>query len=82
MRKSSRLPTRFPPGTKYVLESRGAMVQRYIELPDGRRLALSPRRAVTCCAAEVSLVPRLETTGLAPRRAKTARRRAKTLVPG
>ncbi len=59
MRKSSGLPRRFPPGTKYVLESRGASVHRFVELPNGRRFPLPSRKAMTCCAAEVSLVPRL-----------------------
>jgi len=60
MRKLNRLPTRFPPGAKYVLESRGPMVHRYVELPDGRRVVLPTREALTCCcAAEASLVPRL-----------------------
>jgi hypothetical protein len=44
------LPERFPVGTRYVVEGRagegGFLVHsRYLELPDGRRLAL-PRRAV------------------------------------
>ncbi len=57
MRKSSRLPSRFPEGTKYVLESEGGMVRRYVEFPDGRKLALASRKALTCCATEVSIVP-------------------------
>lgn len=60
MRKPNRLPANFPQGSKYVLESRGLIVHRYIELPDGRRLTLPVRKALTCCcAAEASLVPRL-----------------------
>lgn len=60
MRKPNRLPANFPPGSKYVLESRGPAVHRYVELPDGRRVALPTRKALTCCcAAEASLVPRL-----------------------
>ena len=76
MRKSSGLPTRFPPGTKYVLESRGSLVHRFVEFPDGRRVTLRARKALTCCAAEASLVPRLE--GVAETRAartKSPRRR-------
>jgi hypothetical protein len=47
---SQHLPERFPVGTRYVVEGRagkdGFLVHsRYLELPDGRRLAL-PRRAV------------------------------------
>lgn len=57
MRKSSRLPTRFPEGTKYVLESVGGMVRRFVEFPDGRKIALPARKAMTCCAEEVSIVP-------------------------
>jgi hypothetical protein len=57
MRKSNRLPARFPEGTKYVLESDRGEVRRYVEFPDGRRLTLSRRKAATCCAEEVTLVP-------------------------
>ena len=77
MRKSTRLPTRFPPGSKYVLESHGATVLRYVELPDGRRVPLPSRKALTCCAADVSLVPTLAD---APAVAATGGRRAKTLA--
>ena len=60
MRKSSRLPTRFPEGTKYVLESHGGEVHRFVEFPDGRRITLNKRKAATCVCAEqelVSIVP-------------------------
>lgn len=59
MRKSSRLPTRFPEGTKYVLESRGGEVHRFVEFPDGRRITLNKRKAATCVCAdeEVSIIP-------------------------
>lgn len=60
MRKSSRLPTRFPEGTKYVLEGQGGIVHRFVEFPDGRRIALTDRKAVSCVCAElqeVSIVP-------------------------
>jgi hypothetical protein len=59
MRKSSRLPTRFPEGTKYVLESHGGEVHRFVEFPGGRRVNLGKRKAATCvCADEVvSIVP-------------------------
>lgn len=59
MRNSSRLPSRLPAGSKYVLEARGALVHRYVELPDGRRINLRARKAVTCCAADATLVPKL-----------------------
>ena len=57
MRKSNRLPTRFPEGTKYVLESEGGMVRRFVEFPDGRKIVLPARKAMGCCAEEVSIVP-------------------------
>jgi hypothetical protein len=58
MRKSRRLPTRFPEGTKYVLENRDGAVRRYVEFPDGRRVGLSKRKAATCdCAERVSIIP-------------------------
>jgi len=77
MRKSTRLPTHFPLGAKYVLESRGATVRRYVEFPDGRRFVLPARKALSCCAADVSLVPKLAD---APVQVGTARRRAKVLA--
>jgi len=53
MAASSRLPARFPIGTKYVLERRGSVVRRYIELPGGDRINLKLRKALTCtCAAQ------------------------------
>ena len=60
MAASSRLPARFPLGTKYVLESRGSVVRRYVELPGGHRINLKLRKALTCtCAAQrgVDIVP-------------------------
>jgi len=60
MAASSRLPARFPIGTKYVLERRGSVVRRYIELPGGHRINLKLRKALTCtCAAQrgVGIVP-------------------------
>ena len=59
---SKRLPMRFPVGSKYVLESRGLFVQRYIEFPNGRRVQLKTRKALSCtCAAmqQISIVPNL-----------------------
>ncbi len=73
MRKSNRLPTRFPEGTKYVLESEGGIVRRYVEFPDGRKIALANRKAVTCCAEDVSLVPLVA-------QAEHKRRRARAVV--
>jgi len=51
--KSARLPSHLPVGSKYILESRGTMkgsmlVNRYVELPDGRRIELVARLVATC----------------------------------
>ena len=48
MRNSARLPIRFPVGSKYVLESHGPFVRRYIEFPNGHRVQLPTRKAVSC----------------------------------
>ncbi len=86
MRKSNRLPARFPAGTKYVLESCGAVIRRFIELPNGRQIALPDRKAEACCAADATLVPRLEPATVAPRaRAKhnsRSRGRSRVLAAG
>jgi hypothetical protein len=58
--RSCRVPARVPVGTKYVLESHGSLVRRYVEFPDGRRIELATRKALTCtCAAwrEISIAP-------------------------
>jgi hypothetical protein len=34
-----------PVGTKYVVESRGEFVYRFVELPDGARIALRKRKS-------------------------------------
>ena len=45
-------------GTKYVVENAGTFVRRFIELPNGKRIALSKRKALICkCAETVSIVP-------------------------
>ncbi len=37
----SRLPSRFPVGTRYVIEGRGGRIHlRYLEFPDGRHIDL------------------------------------------
>jgi hypothetical protein len=37
----SRLPSRFPVGTRYVIEARGGRIHlRYLEFPDGRHIEL------------------------------------------
>ena len=52
MPSASLLPTRFPVGTKYVLESFGPFVRRYVEFPNGRRIKLATRKALSCTRAE------------------------------
>jgi hypothetical protein len=47
MRGTATLPKRFPVGTKYILEGSGPIVQRYIELPNGRRIKLKARNRRT-----------------------------------
>ena len=49
---SSHRQTRFPAGTKYVLESCGPFVRRYVEYPDGSKMQLPTRKALTCMCAE------------------------------
>lgn len=39
----SRLPSRFPVGTKFVVEGRGGDVKRYLEFPDGTKVTLPPQ---------------------------------------
>ena len=37
----SRLPSRFPVGTRYVIEGREGLIRlRYLEFPDGRKVDL------------------------------------------
>ena len=57
MRRSPRLPKRFPVGTKYILESCGGFVRRYIEYPSGRRIELETRKALSCGCFDSSIVP-------------------------
>ncbi len=59
MRRSPRLPKRFPVGTKYILESYGGFVRRYIEYPGGRRIELETRKALSCGCFDSSIVPEL-----------------------
>ena len=62
MRKASRLPRRFPEGTKYVVESDGPLVRRFVELPNGKKINLPSRKAMSCgCGERVSIVPEQET---------------------
>jgi hypothetical protein len=53
-RISERLPGRFPVGTKYVVESCGSVVRRYIEFPNGQKVILAKRMALPCIDAGVS----------------------------
>src|SRR5258705_8339098 len=48
-----RLPSRLPANSKYVLEIRGRakgkfLINRFVELPDGRRVELAARWTPTC----------------------------------
>jgi hypothetical protein len=41
MSQVDRLPSRFPDGTRYVIEGRdGRILSRYLEFPDGRHVDL------------------------------------------
>jgi hypothetical protein len=55
VRNTYRLPKRLPGGTKYVVESAGQFVRRFVELPNGRKIPLSTRKAQPC--ARISIVP-------------------------
>ncbi len=50
-RASRRLPERFPVGSKYVVESHGRVVSRYVEFPNGQRVVLAKRTALSCTQA-------------------------------
>ena len=47
-RTSKSLPKQFPVGSKYVVESCGPVVRRYVEFPDGHKVTLPERRAMSC----------------------------------
>jgi hypothetical protein len=51
VRTPNRLPKRFPVGSKYVVESCGPVVRRYVECPDGRKFTLLKRKALPCTQA-------------------------------
>jgi len=58
VRNTYRLPKRLPEGTKYVVESAGQFVRRFVELPNGRKIPLSTRKAHPCaCGERISIVP-------------------------
>ena len=68
----SRLPSRFPVGTRYVIEGRGGHVYlRYLEFPDGRQIKL-PADHVTPREPRTQM-----TTG--PRRKATSKAAARSL---
>jgi hypothetical protein len=55
---TTRLPKRLPVGTKYVVESAGSRVRRFVELPNGKRISLPTRKAfVRKYVDGVSIVP-------------------------
>ncbi len=65
MSSSARLPTHLPVGSKYVLESRGSFVRRYVEFPNGRRVQLARRKALPCGCWElqqIGIVPNQRAT--------------------
>jgi hypothetical protein len=64
---TSRLQERYPVGTKYVLEGRGPFVRRYIEFPNGRRIRLSTRKALTGTRSDTSIVPEQAVEPVGPR---------------
>jgi len=41
------LPRRLPVGTKYVVESNGQFVRRFVELPNGVKIPLRKRKALS-----------------------------------
>jgi hypothetical protein len=58
VRNTYRLPKRLPEGTKYVVESAGQYVRRFVELPNGRKIPLPTRKAQPCaCVERVSIIP-------------------------
>jgi hypothetical protein len=40
MGQFDRLPSRFPDGTRYIVEGRDGCILRYLEYPDGRHVDL------------------------------------------
>ena len=55
----SRVCNEYPDGTRYVVEAHGAIVKRYVEYPDGRRVKLRDRKAHRCnwAGTIASIVP-------------------------
>jgi hypothetical protein len=57
----SRLPSRFPVGTRFVIEGRGGRIQmKYLEFPDGRQIDLAsyPTDRAAAHAARATRRPR------------------------
>jgi hypothetical protein len=53
--EASRLPNRFPVGTRYVIEGRaGRICLRYLEFPDGRKVDLPADLAARTKARRVA----------------------------
>ena len=54
-----KLPRYFPDGSKYVVEACGAFVRRYVELPNGQKINLRPRKAhpYDCAEHSTNTVP-------------------------
>ena len=64
----SRLPRRFPVGTRYVIEGRaGHICLRYLEFPDGRKVELPADLAARTKARSAAARRR---SGRGPRRKK------------
>ena len=58
MRCSACLPMRFPVGSKYILESSGPFVRRFIEFPNGRRVQLPTPVFCVCWEwQQIGIVP-------------------------
>jgi hypothetical protein len=72
---SAVLPNPLPAGSTYVVENRGSMqdvmlVDRYVRLPDGRRVELAAR-LIPCVARVASVNTQQLAAGLPERRCKT-----------
>jgi hypothetical protein len=70
----SRLPRRFPTGTRYVIEGRNGLIHlRYLEFPDGRTIALPAdlaqraRRPAPAPVQKPATKKKLATAGTTPR---------------
>jgi len=54
--------SRAPAGTKYIVESCGPFIRRYVEFPSGRKVQLPKRKAPFCRDAEshqIGIAPKL-----------------------